>query len=204
MRRGQRVVCGQHAEILDLEDESVIQIGFDLTAVAHMHIRHATASDIPGLLTIYNDAVANTTAIWNSSLVDEANRLEWLKVRQQQGYPVLVAVTPAEHVMGYATFGEWRVIEGFKHTVEHSVYVHPQHRGQGLGRLLMQALIAEAQQLNKHVMVAAIEAGNQASIELHKQLGFVQTGLMPEVGTKFGQWLDLAFWQLKLNSNPPV
>ena len=181
----------------------MLQIGFEPKFAVFMNIRHATAQDIPGILTIYNDAVANSTAIWNTTLVDEGNRQDWLKARQHQGYPVLVACNAAGHVMGYATFGEWRVIEGFKHTVEHSVYVHPQYRGQGLGRLLMQALIAEAQQLNKHVMVAAIEAGNLASIELHKQLGFVQTGLMPEVGTKFGQWLDLAFWQLQLNTKAP-
>ncbi len=106
-------------------------------------------------------------------------------------------------VLGYASFGPWRAFDGFRHTVEHSVYVHPDRHGQGIGKALMQALIERAKALNKHVMVAAIEAGNTASIGLHQQLGFEQTGLMPQVGTKFGRWLDLAFLQLHLDDGPP-
>jgi phosphinothricin acetyltransferase len=168
-----------------------------------MHIRDATLGDAPGILAIYNDAVLNTTAIWNEVLVDLANREKWIADRQALGYPVLVAVDAQQHVLGYASFGDWRAFDGYRHTVEHSVYVHQGHRGSGIGRLLMQALIERARTLGKHVMVAAIEAGNTSSIALHQRLGFEQTGLMPEVGTKFGRWLDLAFLQLRLNSNAP-
>ncbi|MFM8575717.1 MAG: N-acetyltransferase family protein [Limnohabitans sp.] len=167
-----------------------------------MHIRDATPSDAEGILAIYNHAVAHTTAIWNDTLVDAANRRQWLADRQAMGFPVLVAVD-ADRVLGYASFGPWRAFEGFRHTVEHSVYVHPDHLGQGLGQSLMQALIARARALHIHVMVAAIEAGNHASIRLHQRLGFEQTGLMPEVGTKFGRWLDLAFLQLRLDDAAP-
>ena len=103
-----------------------------------------------------------------------------------------------EGVLGYASFGDWRAFDGYRHTVEHSVYVHPDARGQGVAQLLMQMLIERARVLDKHVMVAAIEAGNQPSIALHRRLGFVQTGLMPEVGVKFGRWLDLLWMQLIL------
>jgi phosphinothricin acetyltransferase len=106
-------------------------------------------------------------------------------------------------VLGYASFGDWRAFDGYRHTVEHSVYVKHDQRGKGLGRHLMLALIERAQKLNKHVMVAAIEAGNQGSIAMHVKLGFVQTGLMPEVGTKFGKWLDLVYLQLKLGELAP-
>ncbi len=165
-------------------------------------LRDATTADLPGILFIYNDAVLNTTAIWNETPVDLANRQAWFADRQQRGYPVLVAVDEAGAVLGYASFGDWRAFEGFRNTVEHSVYVHPEARGRGIGRLLMQALIERARQIGKHVMVAGIEANNAASVKLHQQLGFVQTALMPEVGVKFGRWLDLAFLQLRLDDGP--
>lgn len=168
-----------------------------------MHIRDATIHDVEGIKLIYNDAVINTTAIWNDTLVDEANRRVWLVDRQAKGYPVLVAVDAAGSVLGYASFGDWRAFDGYRHTVEHSVYVKHDQRGKGFGRHLMLALIERARKLNKHVMVAAIEAGNQGSIAMHVKLGFVQTGLMPEVGTKFGKWLDLVYLQLKLGELAP-
>lgn len=167
-------------------------------------IRDALIDDVPGILDIYNDAVANTTAIWNKTPVDLGNRLAWFEARAQQGYPILVAVDDSG-VLGYASFGDWRPFEGFRHTVEHSVYVHGDQRGKGLGPVLMAALIERARHCDKHVMVAAIESGNAASIRLHERLGFSITGQMPQVGVKFGRWLDLTFMQLYLDDNtlPP-
>lgn len=164
-----------------------------------MQIRDATDADIDGILAIYNDAVAHTTAIWNEVLVDAANRRAWLAERNRAGYPVLVATAPDGRVMGYASFGDWRAFDGYRHTVEHSVYVAANARGAGLGEALMQALTARARAIGKHVMVAGIEAGNAGSIRLHEKLGFRQVGLLPQVGTKFGRWLDLAFMQLVLD-----
>jgi L-amino acid N-acyltransferase YncA len=164
----------------------------------NMMIRDATAADLPAILAIYNDAVLNTTAIWNETQVDLANRQAWIAERNAAGFPVLVAHDRAGEVVGYASYGTWRSIEGFRHTVEHSVYVRCDQRGQGLGPLLMQALIARAQAAGLHVLVGAIESGNSASIRLHERLGFVTTGQMPQVGRKFGRWLDLTFMQLIL------
>jgi L-amino acid N-acyltransferase YncA len=161
-------------------------------------IRDARDSDLPAILAIYNDAVLNTMAIWNETLVDLANRQAWLNERTAAGFPVLVAHGDAGEVLGYASYGTWRAIEGFRHTVEHSVYVRSDQRGQGLGPLLMQALIKRAQTAKLHVMVAAIESQNSASIRLHERLGFITTGQMPQVGRKFGRWLDLTFMQLTL------
>lgn len=169
----------------------------------NMLIRHATEDDLQVICDIYNDAVANTTAIWNETIVDVANRSTWLKARRDAGYPVLAAVSDAGDVIGYASFGDWRAFDGYRHTVEHSVYVHRNNRGGGIGRKLMVALIAEAERLDKHVMVGAIESENAASIRLHQQLGFVETGRMREVGTKFGRWLDLSFMQLVLTTGSP-
>ncbi|WP_278409023.1 GNAT family N-acetyltransferase [Pseudomonas rhodesiae] len=167
-------------------------------------IRDATEKDLPAIRDIYNDAVRNTTAIWNEQPVDLANRLAWFNARQAQGYPILVAVENDE-VTGYSSFGDWRPFEGFRYSVEHSVYVRSDQRGKGLGPRLMQVLIERARSAGKFVMVAAIESGNQASIRLHERLGFVTTGQMPQVGIKFGRWLDLTFMQLALNpgAEPP-
>ena len=165
-----------------------------------MQIRDAHAGDIEAILAIYNDAVSNTLAIWNERTVDAANRAAWLADRERAGYPVLVALDAQGTVAGYASFGDWRPFEGFRHTVEHSVYVRADRRGAGVGKALMVELIARARGLRKHVMVAGIEAGNAGSIALHKQLGFEEVGLMRQVGTKFGAWLDLAFLQLQLDT----
>src|SRR6188472_581222 len=164
-----------------------------------MEIRDAGPEDIEGIAAIYNDAVARTTAIWNETIVDAANRRAWLADRQRAGYPVLVAVDGDGTVLGYASFADWRAFDGYRHTVEHSVYVRADRRGGGIGTALMEALIARARALGKHVMVAGIEAGNAGSIALHERLGFERVGLMPQVGTKFGRWLDLAFLQLTLD-----
>lgn len=169
---------------------------------ATITLREATEADAEGIAGIYNDAVAHTTAIWNDVVVDAANRVTWMRERQARGYPVLVAVDGAGSVLGYASFGDWRAFDGYRHTVEHSVYVHPRQRGGGIGRELMQALIARARAQGKHVMVAGIEAGNLPSLRLHTQLGFVETARMPEVGMKFGRWLDLVFLQLRLDDRP--
>ena len=161
-------------------------------------IRDAAAADLPALRDIFNDAVRNTTAIWMDAEVDLANRQAWFNARATQGYPILVAEDEHGEVLGYASFGDWRPFDGFCHTVEHSVYIRADQRGKGLAKPLMAALIERAIACDKHVMVAAIETGNAASIRLHERLGFITTGQMPQVGRKFGRWLDLTFMQLIL------
>jgi L-amino acid N-acyltransferase YncA len=164
-----------------------------------MIIRDATPADLPAIAEIYNDAVLNSTAIWMDHCVDLANRQAWFAARSQQGYPILVATDSHEQVLGYASFGDWRPFDGFCFSVEHSVYVSPGQHGKGLGKRLLSELIERARSANKHMMVAAIESGNQASIALHLRQGFTITGQMPEVGRKFGRWLDLTFMQLNLS-----
>ena len=165
-----------------------------------MQVRDAAAGDIDGIVAIYNDAVLHTTAIWNEKIVDAANRAAWLADRQRVGYPVLVAIDDVGAVAGYASFGDWRAFDGYRHTVEHSVYVRKDCRGAGIGKTLMVALIDRARRIGKHVLVAGIDAKNAGSIEMHKKLGFEEVGLLKEVGTKFGAWLDLSFLQLTIDS----
>ena len=165
----------------------------------NVQIRDALDTDLAGILRIYNDAVENSTAIWNDRIVDLDNRRAWLAERHDQGYPVLVAIDEGGQVAGYASFGPWRPHDGFRHTVENSVYVSPDPRGSGIGRSLMKALIERARMLEKHVMVAFIESENRASVHMHQQLGFIHVGQMRQVGCKFGRWLDLTMMQLTLN-----
>ena len=99
----------------------------------NFHIRDAVHADLPAIRDIYNDAVLNTTAIWNEQAVDLGNRQAWFSARQSQGYPILVIVDGDNTVLGYASFGDWRPFDGFRHTVEHSVYVRSDQRGNGLG-----------------------------------------------------------------------
>lgn len=160
-------------------------------------IRDATEADLAAIRDIYNDAVEHTTAIWNEQLIDVENRRAWMELRRARGFPVLVAELDGK-VAGYASYGDWRAFDGYRHTVEHSVYVHKDARGAGIGKALMEALIGRAREGRVHVMIAAIEAGNTASIRLHERMGFRLVGIHREVGTKFGRWLDLAMMELML------
>ena len=159
-----------------------------------MTVRAATEADLPAILAIYNDAILNTTAIWNWDTVDLANRQAWFTARRTLDYPVLVAEA-GDGVVAYASFGDWRPFDGFRFSVEHSVYVSASGQRKGIGSALLQALIGEARRLGKHVILGGIDATNAASLALHHRHGFVETARMPQVGQKFGRWLDLVFMQ---------
>lgn len=164
-------------------------------------LRDATPEDAAGIADIYNDAVRHTTAILMEGEVDAANRVAWMQARTALGYPVLVAVRGPQ-VLGYASFGDWRPFDGFRATVENSVYVHPEARGQGIAQNLLAALLPRAVACGKHKMVAAITSENAASLRLHARAGFVETARMREVGQKFGRWLDLVFMEATLDDRP--
>jgi len=161
-------------------------------------IRPATEADLPAILAIYNDAVVNTAAIWNDDIVDLDNRVAWFRTRTGQGFPVLVAVE-GDRVLGYASYGDFRAFQGYRFTVENSIYVAGDARGKGAGSALLAALVDAARAQGKHMMVAGIEAGNDVSLRLHAKQGFVETARMPELGFKFGRYLDLVFLQKTLD-----
>lgn len=163
-----------------------------------MTIRPATEQDIPAITAIYNEVVANSNAVWTEKPDTEADRLAWMTARRALGYPVLVATHGAD-VAGYGTFGDFRAWPGYRHTVEHSVYIHTDHRGRGLGRIIVGELVTAATALGKHILIAGIDGSNHASIRLHAQMGFSEVARMPEVGRKFGRWLDLVFMQRVLD-----
>jgi len=159
-------------------------------------VRAAIESDLPALLAIYNHVIATSTAVYalESATLDE--RQAWLSSRCAVGFPVLVAVDSRDDVLGFASFGEWRgAWPGYRYTVEHSVHVRHDVRGQGVGRALVEALFPRALALGKHVMIGGIDAANDASIRFHERLGFEHVAHFREVGHKFGRWLDLVFMQ---------
>ena len=156
-------------------------------------IDDARDDDVAAILAIYNEVIAHSTAVYSELPVTLEDRLSWCRARRAQGYPILVARAP--DVVGYATFGDFRTWPGYRFTVEHSVHVRADRRGQGIGAQLVAALIPRAQALGKHVIVGGIDADNAASIRMHERLGFERTAHMRQVGWKFGRWLDLVFMQ---------
>ena len=161
-----------------------------------MLVRSATEADLSGMLAIYNEIVRSSSAVYTEQEATLEDRRAWLAGRMAQGYPVLAATDAADgSVLGYSTFGDFRPWPGYRRTVEHSVYVRADMRRRGVGAALVEPLFGLAADLGKHVMVAGIDAANPASIRLHERLGFEQVGLLREVGTKFGRWLDLVFMQ---------
>ena len=167
-----------------------------------MLIRLATEQDLPAMLDIYNDIIANTTAVWHYEPHTLQMRTEWFEQRQQQGFPIFVA-EEAGKVLGFSTFGSFRPWPGYSKTVENSVYVAADSRGKGVANLLLPPLIEAARQLGIHAIVAGIDAENEISIALHKKFGFVEVAHFKEVGWKFGRWLDLKFLELVLASPNP-
>ena len=107
---------------------------------------------------------------------------------------------PVGYAVWFASYSTWLGRNGL---YLEDLYVTPEMRGRGVGKALLQALVVEARACGKHVLVGGIESGNQGSIALHQSLGFVCSGSMPQVGCKFGRWLDLQWWQLQLDQAAP-
>ncbi|HET7220244.1 MAG TPA: GNAT family N-acetyltransferase [Vicinamibacterales bacterium] len=159
-----------------------------------MTIRDAEPGDLPGILAIYNDVIATSTAVYSDTPVTLDDRQKWWEGRRALGYPVLVAVDDSG-VIGFASFGDFRSWPGYRYSVEHTVHVRADRRGTGVGAALMTPLIARAAALGKHVMIGGVDAQNEGSLRFHERLGFARVAHFREVGFKFGRWLDLVFVQ---------
>lgn len=163
------------------------------------HLREANEADLEAILHIYNDAVVGSTATYDLEPVSLASRTDWFTARQAAGFPVLVAEDALGDVIGYATYGTFRALAGYAHTVEHSIYLREDHRGKGLGEGLLKALITKARAAGLHVMLGGIDGENKGSLRFHERLGFREVARMPEVGRKFDSWRELVFMQLILD-----
>jgi phosphinothricin acetyltransferase len=157
--------------------------------------RHADA-----ILAIFNDAILTSTALYDYKARTSQNMVSWFEAKRAGGFPVIGVEDGDGELMGFGSYGTFRAFPAYKYTVEHSVYVHRDHRGKGLGRVLMEALIDAARRNDLHAMIGGIDAANAGSIALHERLGFKHVGTLPQVGFKFGRWLDLAFYQLLLDT----
>jgi L-amino acid N-acyltransferase YncA len=158
----------------------------------------ASRNDLPGILAIYNEVIRNSTAVYQEEEFTPARGEAWFDGKMAKGFPIIVA-RDGSGISGFGSFGEFRAWPCYRHSVEHSVHVHWERRGQGLGRALVVELLARAAAAGKHVMIAGIDADNAVSIALHRSLGFISVGHFHEVGFKFGRWLDLEFMQCILS-----
>ncbi|MBI2425337.1 MAG: N-acetyltransferase [Candidatus Hydrogenedentes bacterium] len=151
------------------------------------------------ILDIFNDVIAHTTALWDYAPRSMDSMEQWFAAKEGK-YPVIGAVDENGKLLGFASYGPFRAFPAYKYTVEHSIHIHRDHRRQGLGRQLVEAIVAHARAQGYHTIVAGIEAGNTGSKALHEALGFEACGVIREAGFKFGRWLDLEFYQRVLDT----
>lgn len=171
-----------------------------------METRLARPDDASAIAEIYNHAVTTSTAVFDLRPRTLAEQREWLAQRSG-AHAVIVAIgtvdtdanTHREGVLGFASLSPYRDRPAYATTVESSVYVHPEHHGQGIGRVLLARLVEVATEHGFHTMIARIADGNEASIALHRAVGFDLVGREREVGRKFGRWLDVVVMQRLLS-----
>jgi len=160
-----------------------------------IHVRDATENDLPAILAIYNEVIVNTTAVYDYEPHTLDMRTAWFNTKKEQGFPVFVAAENGK-ILGLSSIGPFRTWAAYKYSVENSVYVASEARGKGIGKLLMPPIIEAAKQMGMHSIIAGIDAGNEASLQLHRHFGFEEVAHFKQVGWKFERWLDLKFLQL--------
>lgn len=158
-------------------------------------IREAIQNDLPQLLSIYNDIILHTTAVYDYEPHTLEMRQLWFETKKLQGFPVFVAEEDGK-ILGFSSIGPFRAWAAYKYSVENSVYVAAESRGKGIGKLLLPPLIEAARKLHLHTIIAGVDATNEASLRLHKSFGFEEVAHFKQVGWKFERWLDLKFLQL--------
>ena len=162
-----------------------------------MIIRDAVEADLPSILELLNVWLPTTTITWRDQLETLEQRTTWFEHQREVGFPVLVAEADGE-VTGFTTFehfrgeGKW---PGYRATAELTIHVKEDQWGRGVGRSLIESLVERARASKIHVLVAAIDGDNEASLRFHEQLGFREVARMPQTGQKFGRWLDLVLMQ---------
>lgn len=163
-------------------------------------VRYSTTDDLPAITAIYSRFVEGSTATFE---IVPPNQAEMSRRRQavlNQALPYLVAELEG-YVVGFCYASQFRPREGYRYTVEDSIYVRADCIGHGVGKALLSQLISECHARGCHSMIACICGVNVSSVALHASLGFQQAGLLPEAGHKFGEWLRLLIMQRPLQSN---
>jgi phosphinothricin acetyltransferase len=150
------------------------------------------------ILAILNDAIVNSTALYDYKPRTPEMMLAWFETKHRNNFPVIGVVSDSGELMGFASYSSFRPWPAYKYTVEHSLYVAAPWRRRGVGALLLRNIIDRATAQDHHVLIGGIDATNAASIALHERFGFERVATMRQVGFKFGEWLDLCFYQLVL------
>ena len=154
-----------------------------------MHVRSATVEDAPAILEIYNHEVLTSTVTFDLVPRTLSEQESWITDRS--GAHVVLVVEDGGEVVGFGALSQYRERAGYATTVEDSVYVHEDHRGKGVGRILLAELVDRATAHGFHALMAKVVGDHQASINLHAAAGFEVVGHEREVGRKFGRWLDV-------------
>lgn len=152
------------------------------------------------ILAILNDAIVNSTALYDYKPRTSAMMQTWFEAKEKGNYPVIGVVDESDQLLGFGSYGVFRAWPAYKYTVEHSIYVERSYRGKGIGNLLLSAIIDSARQQQYHNVIGGIDAENDASIRLHRRFGFELCGNIRHAGFKFNRWLDLHFYQLILET----
>jgi phosphinothricin acetyltransferase len=161
-----------------------------------IHIRDAEKRDLPAINAIYNEVVENSTACFDLEPIPPAQREAWF-TEHGADRPILVAKT-AGGVVAWAGLHTFIHKQGSRHVAELSVYVDRARRGEGIGRALMEAILAAGKTAGVREVVAYIAGGNEVSVHLHECMGFRHVGVLEAVGYKFGQYVDVTIMQRSL------
>lgn len=162
------------------------------------HIIDCDSSYASQLTDIFNEVILNATALYEYQPRTVAQVQAWLEQKARENYPVIGLVDDDNHLLGMGTFGSFRDRPAYKYSIEHSIYIHKDHQGKGLGKRLLSEIIRIATEQQYHCLIGGIDAENTASIRLHELFGFAYCGQVRQAGYKFGRWLDLTFYQLLL------
>jgi len=164
-------------------------------------IRLATPDDLPAIAAIYNHEVLHGVATFDTVPWDEIAMRAWFDKHPPERRPVTVAVTGSGDVVGWGSLSDWSTRCAYNRAAEDSFYVHPDHQGQGIGKVIMADLIARAPSVGVKVLMARIETSCGASIHVHRLFGFTTVGVMHRVGEKFGRVLDVELMELLLEES---
>ncbi len=159
-----------------------------------LSIRQAALNNLGQITAIYNDAIKKTTATFDTEPKTPEEQERWFTSHDAR-HPLLIAERDGI-IVGWASLSEWSDRCAYSNTAEISLYVEEKHRGKGIGKKLMKAIIQEGQKAGLHTIIARISEGNDISIELCKSFDFQHIGTMREVGKKFGKLLDVHLMQL--------
>jgi phosphinothricin acetyltransferase len=159
-------------------------------------IRAATPADCPAIADIWNPVIRDTLRTFTTTLKTPEALVHSLAEKSALNHPFLVADQGG--VLGFATYGQFRNGPGYAHTMEHTIILAPEAQGRGAARALMRALEDHGRVHGVHSLWAGVSAANPEGLGFHRASGFVDVARLPEVGYKFGQWIDLILLQKRL------